>query len=61
MTVKQRTVDLIWALGERVAEQQAAGGVVRGLQSAQKLVEGLKHLDSELLTNLVLEPTTGIE
>ena len=58
---QQRPVDLVGVLGERCAQQLAAGGVVGGLEAAQQLVQRVQHLLGELLADLVLELAAALQ
>ena len=58
---EQRAVDLVGVLGERLAQQLALRGVVRGLEAAQQLVERVQHLLGQALADLVLELAAVLE
>ena len=58
---EQRAVDLVGVVGERLAQQLAARGVVRGLEAAQQLVERVQDLLGEPLADLVLELAAVVE
>ena len=49
------------ALGERLAQEFAAGGVVSGLEAAEELVQGVQHLLGEALGHLVLVLAAAFE
>ena len=53
---EEPSVDIVSVavLGERLAKQPAAGGVVGGLEPSDELVEGVHHLLGETLAHLVL-------
>ena len=53
---QQAAIDVVAVavLGERLAQELAAGGVVRGLEAAQELIQGMQHLLGEAFGNLVL-------
>ena len=53
--MSRRAVDFVGVLRQRLAQQLALGRVVRRLESAQQLVEGVQDLFGELLADLVLE------
>ena len=53
---EEAAVDIVAVagLGERFAQQIAAGGIMGGLESPDELVEGVHHLLGEALADLVL-------
>ena len=63
MTGEQAPVDVVAVavLGERLAQEIAAGGVVSGLEATEELVQGVKHLLGEALGNLVLVLAAAFE
>jgi hypothetical protein len=58
---EQRAIHLVWPLREHLAQQRSARRVVRGLETAQQLVERVEHLPGEALADLVLESAAVLE
>ena len=52
---EQPAVDVVGVRRQRHVEERALRGVVRGLEAAQQLVEGVQHLFGQALAHLVLE------
>ena len=52
---EQTPVDIVRVRRQRLGEERALRGVVRGLEAAQQLVEGVQHLFGQALAHLVLE------
>ena len=60
---EQAAVDVVAVavLGERLAQELAAGGVVSGLEAAEDLVQGVQNLLRETLGNLILVLAAAFE
>ena len=60
---EQTAVDVVAVavLGERFAQEFAAGGVVSGLEAAEELVQAVQNLLREALGNLVLVLAAALE